>query len=120
MGRSFKISVCSGVKKSVNINLIARLSVVYITICILIFYKIYTRKLNKCLASNNFFIKMLSAFLVCCIHSHALQKRFFHGDNATGEQSDLGPYCLQYKLQKNINSKLHKNINRLGKQTIGD
>ena len=31
-------------------------------------------------------------------------------DNVTGEQSDLGPYCLQYKL--------HKNINRLGKQTI--
>ena len=34
-------------------------------------------------------------------------------DNVTGEQSDLGPYCLQYKLQE-----LHKNINRLGKQTI--
>ena len=31
-------------------------------------------------------------------------------DNATGEQSDLGTYCLQYKL--------HKNINGLGKQTI--
>ena len=31
-------------------------------------------------------------------------------DNVTGEQSDLGPYCLQYKLRKNIN--------RLGKQTI--
>ena len=31
-------------------------------------------------------------------------------DNATGEQFDLGPYCLQYKL--------HKNTNRLGKQTI--
>ena len=22
------------------------------------------------------------------------------GDNVTGEQSDLGPYCLQYKLHK--------------------
>ena len=31
-------------------------------------------------------------------------------DNVTGEKSDLGPYCLQYKL--------HKNINRLEKQTI--
>ena len=30
-------------------------------------------------------------------------------DNATEEQSDLGPYCFQYKLH-NINSKLHKNI----------
>ena len=28
-------------------------------------------------------------------------------DNVTGEQSNLGPYCLQYKLHKNINSKLH-------------
>ena len=28
-------------------------------------------------------------------------------NNVTGEQSDLGPYCLQYKL--------HRNINRLGK-----
>ena len=31
-------------------------------------------------------------------------------DNVTGEQSDLGPNCLQYneyKLHKNINSKLH-------------
>ena len=31
-------------------------------------------------------------------------------DNVTGEQSDLSPYCLQcneYKLHKNINSKLH-------------
>ena len=28
-------------------------------------------------------------------------------DNVTGEQSDFGPYCLQYKLHKNINSKLH-------------
>ena len=58
---------------------------------------------------------MLSAFLVCCTHLNALQTRFFmeisfHGNNVMGEQSDLGPYCLQYKL--------HKNINRLGKQTI--
>ena len=32
-------------------------------------------------------------------------------DNVTEEQSDLGPYCLQslqYKLQKNINSKLQE------------
>ena len=28
-------------------------------------------------------------------------------DNVTGEQSDLDPYCLQYKLHKNINNKLH-------------
>ena len=31
-------------------------------------------------------------------------------DNVTGEKSDLGPYSLQYneyKLHKNINSKLH-------------
>ena len=32
-------------------------------------------------------------------------------DNVTGEQPDLGPYCLQYKL--------HKYINRLGKLNNG-
>ena len=31
-------------------------------------------------------------------------------DNVTRKQSDLGTYCLQ--------NKLHKNINILGKQTI--
>ena len=41
-----------------------------------------------------------------------------YGRHVTGEQSDLGPYCLQYKLHKDINGKLRKNINRLGKQTI--
>ena len=34
-------------------------------------------------------------------------------DNVTEEQPNLGPYCLQYKLHNKINSKLHKNINRL-------
>ena len=37
-------------------------------------------------------------------------------DNVTEGQSDLGPYYLQYKLHENINSKLHKNINRPEKQ----
>ena len=92
-------------------NLSTSLSVVYLTICILHcdkdFYK-YTRKLD---ASNNFFLKMLSAFLVFCIHSNALQTRFFHGDfftedNVTEEQPYLGPYCLQYKLHNKMNSKL--------------
>ena len=35
MGRSFKISVCFSGYISININLMPRLSVVYITICIL-------------------------------------------------------------------------------------
>ena len=57
---------------------------------------------------------MLSAFLVCCIHSNALQTGSFHGDffiedNVTEEQPNLGPYCLQYKLHNKTNSKLHKN-----------
>ena len=34
-------------------------------------------------------------------------------DNVTEEQPSLGPYSLQYKLHNKINSKLHKNINRL-------
>ena len=29
-------------------------------------------------------------------------------NNFTEEQSDLAPYCLQYKLHKNINSKLQE------------
>ena len=111
MGGATKISVCFNGIKSVNINLIARLSVVYILHCDEHFYK-YTRKLDfNVEPAISFFLKM-SAFLVCCIHSNALQTRFFHGAN-------LGPYCLQYKLHNKINSKLHKNINRLnckGKQ----
>ena len=56
---------------------------------------------------------MLSAFLICCIHSNALQTRFFHGDffmedNVTEKQPNLGPYCWQYKLHNKINSKLHE------------
>ena len=35
-------------------------------------------------------------------------------DNVTGEQSDLGPYCLQEKLHKSY----IRTFNRLGKQTI--
>ena len=46
MGRSFKISVCFSVKNSVIINLIARLSVVYIKTCILHFDK-HPGKLDK-------------------------------------------------------------------------
>ena len=50
----------------------------------------------------------------CRIHLNALQTRFcswrffFIEDNVTEEQSDLGPYCLQYKLKENINSKLQE------------
>ena len=81
MGGATKISVCFNGNKSVNINLIARLSVVYLTICILHcdedFYK-FTRKLDFNVEQPiSFFLKMLSAFLVCCIHSNALQTRFF-------------------------------------------
>ena len=83
MGGATKISVCFNGIKSVNINLIAGLSVVYLTICILHcdedFYK-YTRKLEfNVEPAISFFLKMLSTFLVCCIHSNALQTRFFHG-----------------------------------------
>ena len=118
MGGATKISVCFNGIKSVNINLIARLSVVYLTICILHFTNI-PESLNLALSQQYlFFLKMLSAFLVCCIHSNKLQTRYVHGaffmeDNVTEEQPNLGPYCLQYKLHNKINSKLHKNINRL-------
>ena len=80
----------------------ARLSVVYLTICILHcdkdFYK-HTRKL----AFNvepiiTFFLK----FLVSCIHSNALHHFrldffmdiFFLEDIVTEKQPNLGPYCL--------------------------
>ena len=50
-----------------------------------------------------FFVqKMLSVFYVCWIYSCILQTRFFHGSKQyeprSEEQSDLGPYCLQYRL----------------------
>ena len=105
MGGATKISVCFNGIKSVNINLIARLSVVYLTICILHCDKDflqYTRKLEfKVEPAISFFLKMLSTFLVCCIHSNALQTRFFHGaffSWKTEEQPNLDPYCLQYML----------------------
>ena len=104
----------------VFINLLAMLSVVNLTICILhcdkVFYN-YTRKIDFNIEpAITFFLKMLSSFLVCCIHLNSLQTRFFHGSDITHEQPNLGPYCLQYtsKLHNKINSKLHKNINRLG------
>ena len=90
MGGATKISVClSGIKSVVN-NLKASLSVVYLTICILHcdkdFYK-YTRKLDfNVEPAITFFLKMLSAFLVRCIHSNALQTRFFHADFFHGRQ----------------------------------
>ena len=85
-----KSGLVLAVSKSVNINLIARLSVVYLTICILHcdkdFYK-YTRKHDfNVEPAISFFLKMLSAFLVCCIHSNALQTTIFHGDFFHGRQ----------------------------------
>ena len=59
MGRSFKISVCFSDYISINTNLMARLSVVYITISILHceedFFKFTPESLINVLASNNFF-----------------------------------------------------------------
>ena len=43
-----------------------------------------------------------SSFHVCCIYSSAFQTGFYKNMNpvqtAPREQSDLGPYCLQYRL----------------------
>ena len=39
-------------------------------------------------------------------------------DNVTEEQPNLGPYCLQYKLHNKIDSKIHKNINRLNRSRM--
>ena len=39
--------------------------------------------------------ELMSAFCICCINSSALQTRFYHGSKGY-EQSDLGPFCLQY------------------------
>ena len=107
MGGATKISVCFNGIKYVNINLIARLSVVYLTFCILHcdedFYK-YTRKLEFNVEPViSFFLKMLSTFLGCCIHSNALQasffmELFFMEETVTEEQPNLDPYCLQYML----------------------
>ena len=47
---------------------------------------------------------LLTFHYVCCIYSSALKASFYHGSkhNEQWEQSDLGPYCLQYRLPKNI------------------
>ena len=91
MGGATKISVCLSGIKSVNNNLKARLSVVYLTICIQHcdkdFYK-YTRKLDfNVEPAITFFLKMLSAFLV---RLDFFMQIFFMEDNAM----DLGLYCL--------------------------
>ena len=115
MGGATNISICFNGIKSVNIKLIARLSVVYLTICILdcdeVFYK-YTRKLEfNVEPAISFFLKMLSTFLFCCKHSNALQTRFFMElffmeENVTEQQPNLDPYCLKkyvtYKIIKYI------------------
>ena len=44
---------------------------------------------------------MLSAFYVRCINSSSFQTRFIM-EGKPYEQSDLGPYGLQYRLPKNI------------------
>ena len=58
---------------------------------------------------------MSPAVYVCCIYSNALQSNFFMEENninpdqtAPKEQSDLGPYCLQYRLPKNISRRLEQ------------
>ena len=46
----------------------------------------------------------MSAFYVCCIFPSALDTKFYHEANTmnTEDTSDLGPYCLQYWLPKNL------------------
>ena len=57
-----------------------------------------------------FVLKMWFAFYVYCIYSSALQTRFFQGSKPMNqnEQSDSGPYCLQYRLPKNISRQQKK------------
>ena len=57
----------------------------------------------------SFVLKISSAFYVCCIYSSSLQTRFYHEGKYYGprsdcflEQSDLGPWCLQHRLPKNL------------------
>ena len=52
---------------------------------------------------------MLSAYCDCCIYSNALQSQFNTEENTMNpvqttpkEQSDMGPYCLQYRSPKYI------------------
>ena len=52
----------------------------------------------------------MTAYYICCIYLDALQTTVVNGIKHYGllirllpkEQSDLGPYCLQYRLLKNI------------------
>ena len=64
----------------------------------------------------SFVLKMLSAFDVCCIYLSSHQTSFcFESNNVNpdqtapkGEQSDLGPYCLKYRLPKNKSRRVEK------------
>ena len=59
-------------------------------------------RVNPYPANIFFVLKLLSAFYVCCIilQSSALHTRFYRGSKhyEPWEQSDPGPYCLQYRL----------------------
>ena len=77
-------------------------------------FRTFTKKYFLTLSPTLLFFvqKMLSAFYACCIYSNALQIRFFfmesnimsrvHPRSETKEWSNLGPYCWQYRLPKNI------------------
>ena len=96
MGGAPKISICFNGIKSVNINLIARVSVVYLTICILHcdedFYK-YTRKIKF-----NVQPAISAAYIQMHFRLDFFMELFFMEENVTEEQPNLDPYCLQYML----------------------
>ena len=65
---------------------------------------LYHNKTTLTLIPRYLFILKMSAFYICCIYSSALQTRFFFMEtsNMNSDQEQPGPYCLQYRLPKNI------------------
>ena len=63
---------------------------------------------------------MLSACYVSCIYSNSLKTSFYHESKyyEPKEQSDLGPYCLQYRLPVQKMQKTKKKIHRKQEQAM--
>ena len=62
------------------------------------------------LISPLFSVLEMSAFYICCIKYIQVHFRRYLNGGKQREQSDLGPYCLQYRLPMNIREEQAENV----------